>query len=101
VIGGSRSCATANIAARDLGHAGAWPSRRLVVEPSHAYDGIMLPKRRTPAHPPVVDSADRPVIIFVTVCTHKRKAILANIEGMRLLTGVWRQAGEWLVGRFV
>jgi REP element-mobilizing transposase RayT len=43
----------------------------------------------------------RPIIIFVTMCTDKRKPILANVDAMRLLTGAWRQAGEWLVGRFV
>ena len=61
----------------------------------------MFSKRRTPAHPPVVESMGRPIIIFVTVCTDKRKPILANMEAVRLLTGAWHQAGEWLVGRFV
>ena len=101
--GGSRSCATeaVHVYGQSSGHAEAWPSKQLVVEPSYTYDNAMLPKRRTPTHPPVVESADRPVIIFVTVCTHKRKAILANMEGMHSLTRSWRMAGEWLVGRFV
>jgi len=61
----------------------------------------MLPKRRAPAHPTLVERTERPIIVFVTVCTDKRKPVLANAEGMRLLADAWRKAGEWLVGRFV
>ena len=43
----------------------------------------------------------RPIIIFVTVCTDRRKPILASAECLRLLADAWRQGGEWLVGRFV
>jgi putative transposase len=61
----------------------------------------MLPKRHAPAHPPIVQSWDRPVIVFLTICTEKRKPILANRGAMELLLEAWRKADQWRVGRFV
>jgi len=60
-----------------------------------------LPNRHHPAHPPVVNSFDNPVIIFVTVCMADRKPILANQEAFAVLLAAWRSAAEWQVGRFV
>ena len=61
----------------------------------------MLPQRHAPAHPPIVQSWNRPVIIFLTVCTEKRKPILANRGAVELLLEAWQEANQWLVGRFV
>jgi putative transposase len=61
----------------------------------------MLPQRRRPIHAPIVEVHNRPVIIFATVCTAKRKPILANATAMKLLVDARHEADEWLVGRFV
>ncbi len=61
----------------------------------------MLPKRRHPAHPAVLQIWDRPSIVFVTVCTRGRKPLLARHEVLVLLRAVWRDSNDWLVGRFV
>lgn len=61
----------------------------------------MLPERRRPSHPTVVQSWDRPPIIFVTTCTRGRKPILAQPDVLSLLWTVWTDADDWLVGRFV
>jgi len=59
------------------------------------------PRRRTPVHLPPRETFNRPIIIFVTVCTQGRKAILARADVHRLLLDVWIEAGTWLVGRYV
>ena len=65
------------------------------------YSQGMLQKRRRPSHPDVVQSWDRPPIIFVTTCTRGRKPILARPEVLTLLRSVWTDSNDWLVGRFV
>ncbi|MGZ0656385.1 REP-associated tyrosine transposase [Coraliomargarita sp. W4R72] len=60
-----------------------------------------LPKRQHPARQPVYDQGNRANIIFLTVCTHQRKRILANETVHRLLIDAWTQADHWLVGRYV
>ncbi len=57
--------------------------------------------RKHPAHPPPLDAGNRPVILFVTVCTDKRKPILANVETVAVILKAWRVADHWLVGRYV
>jgi putative transposase len=59
------------------------------------------PDRRTPAHMPVISANNRSVIVYVTVCTEKRKRILALEEIHRLLVTVWQSADGWRVGRYV
>ena len=61
----------------------------------------MSPERRHPAHPSVLQLWDRPCIVFVTVCTNKRKPILAQADIFNLMSAVWRDSRDWLVGRFV
>ena len=60
-----------------------------------------LPQRHRPAHPAVVERLDRPTIVFVTVCTANRKAILANEACAATILNAWRRADSWLVGRYV
>jgi REP element-mobilizing transposase RayT len=60
-----------------------------------------LPKRKTPIHLPIMDFIDRSTIVFLTVCTDKRKSILANSEVHDLILNAWRHAGSWMVGRYV
>jgi putative transposase len=59
------------------------------------------PERRLPAHFPPVAFHNRSTIIFVTVCTEKRKHILAREDVHQLLLSVWQAADTWSVGRYV
>jgi putative transposase len=60
-----------------------------------------LPQRHTPAHPPPLMRHNRAMILFLTVCTDKRKRILACDEAHHLLLDVWRESNEWQAGRYV
>ena len=64
-------------------------------------DESSLPQRKTPIHQPTRQEINRSTIVFVTVCTDKRKAILCRPEVHELLVESWRQAGAWIVGRYV
>src|SRR5205823_9266444 len=44
---------------------------------------------------------DARIIVFLTVCTKDRKAILASSESHALLIDAWRRAKMWQVGRYV
>jgi putative transposase len=57
--------------------------------------------RKHPAHWPAQERHNTPVIVFVTVCTKRRKSILANSRTHELLIQSWRTAKSWLVGRYV
>ncbi len=54
-----------------------------------------------PAHPTPVEAHNRPVLIFLTVCTARRASILADSELVSLLTTAWREAEHWRVGHWV
>ena len=60
-----------------------------------------LPQRKSPVHFPPVASHNRSIIIFLTVCTEKRKPILAHDDIHQLLLASWRADDKWLVGRYV
>ena len=57
--------------------------------------------RKHPIHLDVQNRRDTPLIVYLTVCTKRRKPILANPETHELLRGAWRDARSWLVGRYV
>ena len=57
--------------------------------------------RKHPVHLPSVERFNTPIIVFVTVCTKDRKAILANEPMHRLLTDAWRLKTSWIVGRYM
>ena len=57
--------------------------------------------RKHPIRLDVHDRRDRPIIVFLTICTKGRKPILANPETHKLLRAAWRDARLWLVGRYV
>jgi putative transposase len=59
------------------------------------------PHRKRPAHFPSVMVGFRSIIIFLTVCTRHRKALLANDEGAQLILESWQTANFWRVGRYV
>jgi putative transposase len=57
--------------------------------------------RRRPVHQDLHEGFNKPVVVFVTVCTKGKKPILANDEVHRLLRDSWCEAHSWLVGRYV
>jgi putative transposase len=59
------------------------------------------PQRKTPVHWPVQESPGRTSIVFLTVCTDKKKHILARSDIHDLLITAWTHADHWSVGRYV
>jgi len=59
------------------------------------------PGRRHPIHQPVHERHNTPILVFVTVCTKDRKAILANPEVHEVIKSAWKSAKNWVVGRYV
>ncbi len=60
-----------------------------------------LPQRKAPAHPPPLGQHNRAIIIFLTVCTDKRKPLLAHDDVHGLLLKSWQEAAAWQVGKYV
>jgi len=60
-----------------------------------------LPQRHRPTHRPVIESGNRAVIAFVTVCTKERAPLLANPPMHDLILKAWHAATHWQVGRYV
>ncbi len=58
-------------------------------------------KRKHPAHMPVVERHNEPVIIFLTVCSDDRKDIFASPDSSGVIVDAWKNAKSWLVGRYV
>jgi putative transposase len=61
----------------------------------------MQPFRKSPIHLPIIETFNRPVIVFVTVCSHSRKAILCKPDVHQLLIDAWMKADYWRLGRYV
>ena len=59
------------------------------------------PSRKAPAHHPVCEVFNRATIVFVTVCAKNRQSLFGSSKAHDLLVNVWREAGAWLVGRYV
>ena len=57
--------------------------------------------RKRPTHPTPLEIGNRPIIIFLTVCTHDRKPILANKDAVEVILDAWKGADHWLVGRYI
>jgi REP element-mobilizing transposase RayT len=60
-----------------------------------------LRKRKSPLHFPPQDKGIKPVIIYVTVCTDKRKPILCELESHNILLKSWSDANAWQIGRYL
>lgn len=60
-----------------------------------------LPRRKKPAHFPSVESGARSIIIFLTICTKRRRPLLASDQAAKLIVDAWTSAGFWRVGRYV
>ena len=59
-----------------------------------------LPKRRRPAKR-ILILPDETTIGFVTCCTKGRVPWLADERCHTILSGIWKSADAWLVGRYV
>ncbi|HEX4632011.1 MAG TPA: hypothetical protein VH188_13720 [Chthoniobacterales bacterium] len=57
--------------------------------------------RKHPIHFSPLEWHNRPVIIYVTTCTAKRRAILATPSLHEAIRNAWVRASTWLVGRYV
>jgi REP element-mobilizing transposase RayT len=57
--------------------------------------------RKHPIHLLSFEVHNRPIFIFVTTCTAKRRAILASPSAHRAILAAWAMASTWLVGRYV
>ena len=62
---------------------------------------LRRPERKKPAHFPTVEIGFRSIIIFLTVCTHRRRPLLANNEATQRIIAAWQAANSWRVGRYV
>lgn len=59
------------------------------------------PTRKRPAHFPVIESGFRSIIVYLTVCTHQRRHLLANDDANQRIIDNWQAATVWIVGRYV
>jgi REP element-mobilizing transposase RayT len=57
--------------------------------------------RRRPVHQDLHEDFNKPVVVFLTVCTKGKKPILANDEIHTPLRESWCEAHSWIVGRYV
>ncbi len=57
--------------------------------------------RKHPIHQPVHERFNTPIIVFLTVCSKKRKPIFANAQAHHALRDAWDRAENWLVGRYM
>jgi putative transposase len=57
--------------------------------------------RKHPVHQPAHERFNTPIIVFLTICTKRRKAILANAPAHETIRCAWIEAASWLVGRYV
>ncbi len=60
-----------------------------------------IPIRARPAHFPATETHNRATIYFVTVCTDRRRPVLASDAGHGVLISAWRKATWFSVGRYV
>jgi len=58
-------------------------------------------ERKRPAHQSVVEQLNASRIVFLTVCTEKRKPVLSSVAVHDLLVRSWKNASGWVVGRYI
>ncbi len=64
-------------------------------------DKASYPKRKSPAHQPILDISKRSNIVFLTVCSSERKQIFDNENAYLLIRQSWAIESSWKVGRYV
>ena len=70
--------------------------------PSAALPSAALPQRRHPSRNSVMTHLDnRAIMLYVTVVTGKRNAMLADKAVQDCIVAAWKAAADWLVGRYV
>src|SRR5438270_2995335 len=57
--------------------------------------------RKHPPHEAVRDYFNTATIVFLTVCTKDRRALLAKPRVHQLLVSAWSLRSTWMVGRYV
>jgi putative transposase len=57
--------------------------------------------RKRPIHLAPAEKHNRAIIIYVTACRERRRAILASPQVHAAIVGAWRNASTWLVDRYV
>jgi len=57
-------------------------------------------RRRRKLHA-TLNGKNRRIFRRLTVCTHRRRPLLANREAARLIVTVWQAANFWRIGRYV
>jgi putative transposase len=57
--------------------------------------------RQHPAHPPVRERHNQPIVVFLTVCSSNRKRIFASKDVVEAVINAWTGAISWLVGRYI
>jgi len=62
---------------------------------------VKFEDRKHPSHHAVVDQHNRSSIVFVTVCSKKRKPIFARNAVHELMVRAWEKADQWVVGNYV
>ena len=77
-------------------------SARPIVSKGHARTRVpRAGNRKHPIHLVPAEKHERAIIIYVTACTERRRAILASPQVHAAIVGAWRNASTWLVGRYV
>ena len=59
------------------------------------------PERKRPVHFPPQEAHNRSIIVFLTVCTDQRRALLANVAAHEHLRSAWMSATRWIVGCYL
>jgi putative transposase len=57
--------------------------------------------RKHPIHLSSLEAHNRPILIYVTTCTSKRRKIPASPSAHEAVVAGWTSASAWLVGRYV
>src|SRR4051812_30510753 len=60
-----------------------------------------LPVRKRPIHLLSPETHNQESIIFVTVCTHHRRPVLATDQVHELILSAWRASVNFSIGRYV
>src|SRR5207248_3338486 len=61
----------------------------------------IIQNRKIPAHQPVRERFNEPIIVFLTVCSKDRKPVFTGADSVAVIIDAWQQARSWSVGRYV
>jgi len=64
-------------------------------------NGMQEVGRRRPVHQELREVFNKPIVVFLTLCTKGKKLILAHDDVHTLLRESWCEADSWIVGRYV